>query len=314
MKALFAKGIGLTLLLSLLLLSGCGVQPNEALFQAEQKTFQTETGRMEILMRMDGKVTVMKEGKEEKVDWPVKEVLTKVAYDAKKELSLTQNRTTVEDIGYEMKFYQDGMKTYILSPLFPKILVIDQASWKASSLSPEEVTKLQRLGEQLKERWLSLLQRENAAAIGDELLSTPNGEVKVKKYRINLSAEGLRSFLLDSLTILGGSEAFQKVLDQSISLGDGTKTQFSIPSLDEIKERVEKVAISPLHYYAYIDRDGYVIDENLELTLDGIHINLHLTHWDLGKPVEITLPKVTKENSIPVTQEGMKELWKLPTP
>lgn len=287
------------LLFALLLLSACGTDPNQAMFQAEKKTFSVGTGKMDLLLKMKGKIKVREANGEKEVDWPIPEAEAKIQYDAGKGLSLTQYRLMFDEIGMEGKIYQNRGLIYLVSPLFPKILVLNGAeSIRTPSVSPPAPPISEGSIAKLKERWLSLLQEEEAARLGDLLLDTPDGKVKAKKYQIYLTSGNLRSFLADSLAIVRRDETFRKQMEEYVKEYRAEGAPLSADqAFDKMNELLQNLEIGPLSYYAYIDRDGYVIKENLEVAIDQMTLSFDLSRWDLGKSVEINMPEVTEENS-----------------
>lgn len=289
----------LVLLFALLPLSACGTDPNQAMFQAEKRTFSVGTGKMDLLLKMKGKIKVREANGEKEVDWPIQEAEAKIQYDAGKGLSLTQYRLMFNEIGMEGKIYQNKGLIYLVSPLFPKILVLNGAeSIRAPSVSPPAPPISEGSIEKLKERWLSLLREENTARLGDLLLDTPDGKVKAKKYQIYLTSEHLRSLLTDSLAIVRRDETFRKRMEEYLKKYHAEGAPFSAEqAFDKINEFLQNLEIGSLTYYAYIDRDGYVIKEYLEVAIDQMTLSFDLSRWDLGKSVEIHLPEVTEENT-----------------
>ena len=85
--------------------------------------------------------------------------------------------------------------------------------------------------------------------------------------------------------------------------------------LDDIVSSAEKFMVENLSYIAYVDIDGYIVNEIIDISLKtidaekegiiGINYYLDIKTWDINKEQKFEFPTLTDENTIKTDE--MKE-------
>ncbi len=300
-------------------ISGCSGTPYETFQQAMEQTDEISKGKSKFSLDLN---LEFKESSDTESLKPLDLEKLEVQHQFDKTRSLSQSTifTKVNEFGFDLKIYQDGSQFYMVSPLFPKIFILNEqqfsdeghAQYDKPFLTEETVKQLNKL-------WGSILTDENVTQLGTIILTTPDGDVKATEYQLNLTSDILSPVLLKTIDILSGDPVLNEQIEQGFNQYRPDSHQ-SI-SAQEIwqfnRNWIENATIGPVSYLAYIDRDGYIIEEKLDVQIEGgsegasvgtdqlkmvpiksVAFTFHLQRWDIEKDVDIQLPQVTEENSM----------------
>jgi hypothetical protein len=162
-------------------------------------------------------------------------------------------------------------------------------------------------------KWISLMNEEDVFKGKNIVLTTPDGEVKTTEYTIKLSDEQIKTLLKECAQILSEDEALKLFFEKNISVNVG-ETEGELEQktfeemLDDIIEGLEKFNVENFSYRAYVDIDGYIVNEIFDISLKtidaekegiiGINYNLDIKTWDINKEQKFEFPILTDENTI----------------
>ena len=303
------------LIVSLMLLTtGCLSGSNQIYQESVEKTANIEKGKSKLILDMnleldENFIAEVKPIKIEKFEIENK-------FDKARSLSQSTLFAKINDLGIDAKLYQNGEMYYLTSPLLEKIVTVNLNDFiSVADTNQFEKIILDETEEKLEKIWKKLLTDKDVTKLNNIILSTPDGAVKAKEYQLNLTDEDLRSAMLESIDILSEDQLFNKKMDGILK-----NSSYSTEKLTSVKEMwsenrnfIQNSKIGPLSYLAYIDRDGYIVEEKLTVGIKGgdgskntgiksFSFSYHLQRWDIERDVEINLPNVTVDNSIPLEQ------------
>ena len=163
--------------------------------------------------------------------------------------------------------------------------------------------------EALKDLWVSTLEEENVFRGKDTVLTTPDGEVKTTVYTITLGRDQIREFLLGAIEIFSKDEKLSTILSD---VSDLQSQNYSGEFFLKLKEQMNKNTDLNFQYTAYVDIDGYIVNELIAFQSEqnvaqtgepkGIQYKLELKNWDINGKQEFDFPKLTEENTMKADQ------------
>jgi hypothetical protein len=165
------------------------------------------------------------------------------------------------------------------------------------------------------EKWRALVQEDDVVNLGDEVIDTPEGEVKVKKFVISFSHDQIYSFFNEVIDILAEDEVIiEKVKSYptyTFENDELVESDYQL-SAEEIiqgyRELLEAVFIEDFSMTAYIDIDQYIVNhiydakisfkDILEEQIESITIHAEYELFDLNNKQEMDFPNVTENDWI----------------
>lgn len=238
-----------------------------------------------------------------------------VVFDDEEEKAIIRNYLNFGGLGYDFEVYVNGEEVSIKLPVVGKYLRIDEEMISESEQYYD--TGNQIISEETKKeftkKWISLMNEEDVFKGKNIVLTTPDGEVKTTEYTIKLSDEQIKTLLKECAQILSEDEALKLFFEKNISVNVG-ETEGELEQktfeemLDDIIEGLEKFNVENFSYRAYVDIDGYIVNEIFDISLKtidakkegiiGINYNLDIKTWDINKEQKFEFPILTDENTI----------------
>lgn len=308
-----SKVLVMILLVTVLITSGC-LQNSLSVFQkAEERTQKIAKGKHSIDLSVRMELNEGLTAEQQKTFDLFKDVQLKLnqVFDKDQQISLLKMYANVAGMGVDGKLYQRGKDYFVVSPIFPKILLIhaeelqdlvppdSQVFSREPGLSRESRDKLQAA-------CASLLKQDNVVKLGKIILPTPEGEVKAQKFTIMLSAAELMPVLKEMAQIVLNDESMleniQKFRPEQAS--EINKEDLSA----ECRKLLEEATISHFNYEAFIDRDGYLVEENVKIELKlskerqnlikSCNVEMKVQRWDIEKTIKIDFPEINEYNTM----------------
>jgi hypothetical protein len=245
-----------------------------------------------------------------------------VVFDDEEEKAIIRNYLNFGGLGYDFEVYVNGEEVSIKLPVVGKYLRIDEEMISEGEQYYD--TGNQIISEETKKeftkKWISLMNEEDVFKGKNIVLTTPDGEVKTTEYTIKLSDEQIKTLLKTTAQILSEDEALKLFFEKNISVNVG-ETEGELEQktfeemLDDIVSSAEKFKVENFSYRAYVDIDGYIVNEIIDISLKtidaekegiiGINYNLDIKTWDINKEQKFEFPTLTDENTIKTDE--MKE-------
>lgn len=332
------KTVIVLVIISLLLAwsAGCSTKSDYQVYmEASERTDAVARGKTEISMTMQLKFN--KEGLPGDVSDGLEmfEDMTfelRSQYDRDKEESLNKIFVKTKDTGFDAKVYTKGDVSYVITPLIPKIVVIDGGELIHPGLAAKDLENMPALSQEsldaIEKVWKSLYSDDNVSALEKIVLDTPEGSVKATRYEMNMSDEQLKPAIKKTMEIAMQDSAFMEGIedimrsameDYARDLADGDEFTIEDFSFEEAlrsnMDTIENSTIKTFTQTAFIDRDNYIIEERFNMdilyhfneagTPDSYSMEMVIRNWDLNRDQEIYFPEVTSENSM--TLEKFKE-------
>ncbi|RKL63419.1 hypothetical protein DXT63_06525 [Thermoanaerobacteraceae bacterium SP2] len=299
------------------ILTGCG-NPVESFNKASEKTERVNSAKVKFSSNVNMEFyedSFTAEEKKELGKYKKVTVQGEYYFDKSKKENLNKINFNLAGKGVDLKIYGRKGETYIVTPLLPKILVIKEDDLKSFKMpgnvkmpfgfldasgtkNPDVFISKEAVGK-LSKYWINLLKKGNIARLGNIILSTPDGDVKARKFNISLKEEHLKPALKESLDILR-----EDMISKNPKNAKDLEKVFA-----QLEKMMDSAKIEKFLYEAYIDRDDYIVEDTVNLKISfpedkssglvkSFELETTSTMWDMEKPVTIDFPAINKQNSM----------------
>lgn len=231
-------------------------------------------------------------------------------FDSSSSQGIYRNYMNLGGLGFDFDLYHNGTDKFIKLPIVGKYMKLEdmlkeaeQSPVKPSELISEDTVKA------LGAEWVGMLKQEDVFKGKDIVLTTPDGEVKTKVYTITLNDEQVKTLEENVLTILAKDEN----LKANYEVVKEKKADWKKPAsfeefIGEAKEQLRKDTVENFQYTAYVDIDGYIVNEAVEVMIKrdaaeqgepkSISFRLEMKNWDINKDQKFEFPVLTDENTM----------------
>lgn len=233
-----------------------------------------------------------------------------VIFDDEEEKSIVRNYLNFGGLGYDFEVYNNNEEMFIKLPVVGKYLRIDDMSSVGEEMyQPENQIASEETILEFSKKWLSLMNEEDVFKGKDIVITTPDGEVKTKEYIIKLNDEQIKMLLKDSIEIFSKDKNLKNLYEENIrAMAEPLKDKTFEEVLLDIKDNADKFNVEKFSYTAYVDIDGYIINEIIEILLktknvdkgniESFSYNLNIKNWDINKQQNLVFPILTDENTM----------------
>jgi len=226
-------------------------------------------------------------------------------------------------IGIDTVYYKDGDNEYLKIPFTGKYISLDQlmSDEDLDFSMYEEVPISDNAVEALKDLWFNLAGQDDVVKLGNEVIDTPEGEVKVKKFVISFSHEQIQTFLKEAMNILEGDELLRsKIKDYPLFIIEDGKMTISNDSfeidvdevLDSLRLALRDMIIEEFKLITYIDVDQYIIESEYEIKvsfkgflvdyLENVEFKLKYALYDLHEKIKFNFPEINDSNTTTIDE------------
>ena len=314
MKKILLIVLSLVLIISLV---ACKKNDFEAYMKAVNKTVEIKRGQQSINYKMNIDFDTEGLTEEEIKDlnyFKNFESQFNLTYDDELKKSIARNYFNFGGLGFDSVFYFDGEKSFIKMPIIGKYLILDEELLEdymedTESTNNEKEYISKEAIEEVEQKWLDMINREDVFAGKDSIMSTPDGEVKVTEYTIKLTGEEFKNVINESADILLNDEILRETIQEYIEKSVDDEIDFDLDEvIEDFKKGMEYSEIKDISYIAYIDIDGYIVKENIEFEMgfknseehrmNSFKYFLETNRWGIEKEQEFNFPELTEDNTL----------------
>lgn len=231
-------------------------------------------------------------------------------FDSSSSQGIYRNYMNLGGLGFDFDLYHNGTDKFIKLPIVGKYMKLEDMLKEAeqSPVKPSELISKDTV-KALGAEWVGMLKQEDVFKGKDIVLTTPDGEVKTKVYTITLNDEQVKTLEENVLTILAKDEN----LKANYEVVKEKKADWKKPAsfeefIGEAKEQLRKDTVENFQYTAYVDIDGYIVNEAVEVMIKrdaaeqgepkSISFRLEMKNWDINKDQKFEFPILTDENTM----------------
>lgn len=250
-----------------------------------------------------------------------------VTYDDEAEKSIFRNYLNMGGMGFDFSLFINGSEVSMKLPVVGKYLKLDDQEMPAVMSGEDKELISGETIDKITSKWVSLMKEEDVFKGKDIVLSTPDGEVKTTEYVITLSDVQIKELMKYSTQVILKDENLKSLYREMADKNSGNEEFKSFESLiGGFAEEIDKYQIENFSYKAYVDIDGYIVNEKIDLSLKVIipedkglvsaSYSFELKNWDINKDQEFEFPVLTEENTMKSDEMAddmpdiMKDLFK----
>lgn len=307
------KKISLILVLMVILLTACNTNNLAEYKKAAEKTEQIAsgqtTGEFLLITEFNSEGLTPEEIRELNYIKDMSGSFS-VVFNDDEEKSIIRNYFNFGGLGYDFEVYINGEEMFMKLPVVGKYMKIDDMSAFGEEMYQQEDDVISEdTVSQFSKKWLSLMNEEDVFKGKDIVVTTPDGEVKTKKYVIKLNDEQIKALLKDSVEILSKDNDLKKLYEENIrTIAEPLEDKTFEEALLDIKNNTDKYYVENFTFTAYVDIDGYIVNQIIELLLkakdvdkggiESFSYSLNIKNWDINKKQSFDFPVLTDENTM----------------
>lgn len=312
--------IALLALMLAISLAGCSLDSLEGYKKAAEKTDQIKKGQTagEFSLMMDFNTEGMTEEQIKELNYfrTMKGSFSAVFdEDEDVEKGIIRNYFNFGGLGFDFDLFIDGEEAFMKMPVIGKYMRLDEM--QSSMMQQPEDEKIEIVSKEtldgINEKWLGMLKKEDIFRGKNIVLTTPDGEVKTTEYTIKLNDEQIKSLAVHSLDLLSKDEKLKENFEEYIRKNvEDLKDTTTEKLLSEMKEKINDYTVENFSYTAYVDIDGYIVNEMIEVsmkaentkpaTVTRLDYKLDIKNWDINKDQKFEFPVLNEDNTLDMNQ------------
>ena len=315
-----------TIVLIIIAMSGCGMNTLEKYKTAFEKTSSLKSYQEKTEIELGIDLSNLSE-KQKKDFENFSEIninsQKKAGSDGNKEIDVYFKTQKLD--GVDGKIYNIGDEVFFKTSIIPKLVKVNKDSIKGTELAQKNYNlsidkeKMEKIAVKLNAIWKESIKDQIIANEGNEIVPTPDGDIKVTKLILELTDERAKKIMQDFFNSISNDPEMldffistaQAGIDANKSIDGKAKTEIK-KMFKELSQNFEKwkenFEIDKLKITAKIDKDYHIIQDDIENELTirvpeqiKVKFKASTTLWDINKPLTVTLPE-SKENAITVKE------------
>lgn len=328
------KIILMILIISLLFTTvGCGKSSLEEYNNALKKTSELEKGEMILEINVDNEfresilhqqaVPFLKSLESIKLKQNIKT-------DLESQRALAEISASVGGFGVDFNMYVLGEKFYVevLSPIISPKKYVEVEPGDVNFFSMQTFEEYEKnkgkntIGlsddtfEKIKNKWLEILEDENVFKGEKILITTEAGEVKAREYTISIDTEQLVELINFSLDTIRNSGEIEKGIEEGKIMEENELNNI-YQLFDRLKEFVEDAKNLNFIYKAFIDIDGYIVEQKMSFLYESgtkynnpikkSEIDVFVQNLNIGKTPSFDMEEANEENTLKLEDLNVME-------
>jgi hypothetical protein len=294
------KKIALGVLLSLMvMLTACSNDPLKKFEKAVEKT-----GNMEqFKMSLSGDIKMSSpevEGQEPLGDMGNMTINLESQVD--KDKTKVDMKYTMMGITMDMVMYGDAEQSIMKMPMMDKYLTMP-VNTEGSMDVEQSKESLKKLSNEIYGEMIEKIKEDGEISLEKTELELPDGKVEVDKGVVKLQSKAIKELLISVAEKAYTDETLMGLVEDET--GEAVTKEQREAELAEMKAELEKVEIEGFEFAVYIDKNDYIVGQDIKMNIvnaesneESLGLDLKARTWDIGNAQNIEFPELTEENSM----------------
>lgn len=314
-------------LIMIIFLVGCQVDALEYYQEASEKTSTIEDGQSELDMSLELDFNIDVKDQNPELDDFFGSIVYEQIAKFSKEQTIARQYIGNDAIGMDLVYYKNYDEEYLKVPYLGKYLSLLDLNMNSDLYAEPPFSKASE--EEIKRMWLALVSEEDVVNLGDEVIDTPEGEVKVKKFVISFSHDQVQAFMNEVLILLENDAKFIEQLPkyQTYNYSDGEFETYqhdldAEQMMNGIHMFMDNIVVEEFKMTAYIDIDKYIVHHVYDVklsfkdfmkeVLDEIRFHADYQLFDMHEKQELEFPELNDNEFVTIEEllEGFEAFRK----
>lgn len=237
-------------------------------------------------------------------------------FDRDEDKKIVHQHLSTLALGVDSVYYKDQLVEFVKMPFVGKYLDLNDVTFDTFDMSAyQEIPFTEASINKMIIAWKTLVEADDVVDLGNEVIDTPEGEVKVKKLVITFTHDQMKTFLNDMLLIVEEDTLFQEkiqtypginISEEGIEQVEQVYDVDVTMVVDQFKRLLDQIVIDEFVLTTYIDIDAYIIESQYDISLsfvgelgdyiDRIEFDGKYELYDLHEDNTFVFPSLTEEN------------------
>ncbi|MGB4438890.1 MAG: hypothetical protein WBJ13_06640, partial [Sedimentibacter sp.] len=196
------------------------------------------------------------------------------SFDNDVEKGIYRTYLNMAGLGFDFDLYMNKDEMFMKLPVVGKFMKLDKTQDPFNMEQKEETNDIisKETLESITSKWIGLMKEEDVFKGKNIVLTTPDGEVKTTEYVIKLNDEQIKTLVSEIIDIILKDEDFKEFFQEYIKENLKTEKNKTYENmLGDLKNDIDKYEVESFSYTAYVDIDGYIVNEMIEFSLKVIN-------------------------------------------
>lgn len=231
-----------------------------------------------------------------------------VAFDDEAKKGILRNYLNLGGLGFDFDLFFNGEESYMKLPVIGKYIRLSELQTPVPQDKELEPVSSETF-KAISDKWVGMLKKEDVFQGKNIVLTTPDGEVKTTEYTIKLKDDQIKELASYSLDLLSKDEKLKENFEELVRKNSEFMKDSSVDKLiSDLKESLDKYTVEAFSYTAYVDIDGYIVNEMIKISLKvngdeeskvtGINYSLDIKNWDINREQQFEFPELNENNTL----------------
>ncbi len=219
----------------------------------------------------------------------------------------------LKSISAYAKFYIDGDNIYLKTPFFEEYIMLNDTQMQEETIESISPEVYEQVSKDFVVIWKEAVRNEIIESEGNTVVNTPDGDMKVKILTLALDDERSKRIIKEMVNTISENENIKQIIIENINNNNQTEDtepvkEKVIQGLEELPttyiDLEDKFTIDEIKIIAKLDRDNYIIEEDMSFKMHlleqniTIYVTTNAKRWNINQPIQIEIPEIKPEEMI----------------
>lgn len=278
--------------------------------EASDRTDQIKKGAISFTFSMENQMSeIVNESDDDTLkqmgSWLKKIVIKGMThFDSNSQSSITELNYNLGGLGNDVTLYQPSKEEmYIKLPFDSRLFSLPEGQ------NSDQYDAFGKALISIGSEWAQMMQKENIFIGEKTIIQNEAGDIKATKFTVRPTTEQLDTFKSKlKVVLLDNVQLLNEVIKEQFGTVDMTDEELS----RMIRALFDTVDISKYEEVAYMDMDGYLVDQTIYIEIkyhstsqmtnlfESQTIEIHTSYFDIEKAQIFDFSEIQKESAVPI--------------